>query len=298
MAILSRTRLAAGAAVVAGLCLTSLGPPLPSRVFAQAGGFIVLAADLHVHGFPDGIAPWDAAREARRRRLDVIALTSHNSRRGWWMWTHAPRWLSREDVLVLPGQELTAVGYHMALVGLSRVVDWRLGMREAAEAAHAQGAVAILAHPAGRALRRVLSDEGLRALDGVEVAHPGMERDGEARRDTLAVYRRAAALHPGIAPIGSSDFHYVAPIGQCRTYVFVHQATAAGVIDALRSGRTVACDGQGDVYGTAELTRLVAERCRADTSLPPVGDSPYRRAGTFLVWAGLLGLVLAGTAGT
>ena len=85
-----KIRVLALVAVIAGLALagTAARPPRPAPM--TAAGYTVLAGDFHVHGFPDGLPPWDSAREARRRRLDVIALTSHNSMRGWWMWTHAP----------------------------------------------------------------------------------------------------------------------------------------------------------------------------------------------------------------
>ncbi|HWJ54645.1 MAG TPA: hypothetical protein VNR90_00490, partial [Vicinamibacterales bacterium] len=157
-------RLAAGC-VAAGIFLAGMAPGPPARPPVSAAGFTVLAADFHVHGFPDGIAPWDAAREARRRRLDVIALTSHNTRFGWWLWTRAPRWLAPSDVLVLPGEELTSVGYHLALVGVSHAIEWNQPMREAADAARAAGGVAILAHPGGETVKRLLTDDALRSLD-------------------------------------------------------------------------------------------------------------------------------------
>jgi predicted metal-dependent phosphoesterase TrpH len=257
-----------------------------------AGGYTVLAGDFHVHGWPDGIPPWDAIREAARRRLDVVALTSHNSLRGWWMWSHAP-WRPHTRVLVLPGEELTSVGYHMALVGLTAPVGWQQPAAAAAGAAHAQGAVAILAHPAGGGFQRFVTARDLAAVDGIEVAHPEEETRGKYAK----AFSRARAVNPRVAAIGSSDFHYVAPIGLSRTYVFVRAPDAAGVLDAIRAGRTVACDGRGDTFGPAELSRFVTARCRADASLPPVGDTVWSRAGAVLSWTTLLALVLAGSGG-
>jgi hypothetical protein len=262
-----------------------------------AGGYRVLAGDFHVHGFPDGLPSWDAADEARRRGLEVIALTSHNSLRGWWLWTHAP-WRKEKagDPLVLPGEELTAVGYHLAIVGLHQAIPWHQPLAAAVAAAHAQGAVAILAHPGGAVVTRVVGDDGLRLVDGVEVAHPEMEISEDARRDFARVYSRATALKRNTAAIGSSDFHYMAPIGVCRTYVFVREATSYGVLEAIRAARTVACDARGLTYGPPELAPLVAERCRADAERPPADTGPRSRIATLLVWGGLLGLVLAGAA--
>jgi hypothetical protein len=201
--------------------------------------------------------------------------------------------MDTDGILVLPGEELTSVGYHAALVGISRAVGWNQSLSDAAAEAHAQGAVAILAHPSGAAFRRTITDAGLRAVDGIEVAHPGMEENSEARRDFLETYARALTLDPATAAIGSSDFHYFAPVGLCRTYVFVHDVTAGGVLDAIRRGRTVACDARGAVYGPADLRPLVADRCRDDQSGPP-GDASAQRVATVLALAGLLALVVAG----
>ena len=111
-------RLLAAVALLAGVALGAVRRSEPPAAPPAADGYVVLAADLHVHGWPDGIPPWDAVREAARRRLDVVALTAHNSTRLWWLWTHAP-WARAGGVIVLPGEELTSVGYHMAIVGVT-----------------------------------------------------------------------------------------------------------------------------------------------------------------------------------
>jgi hypothetical protein len=278
-----------------GLALAGVSARVPAGASTTSLGYVVLAADFHVHGFPDGIPPWDTVREARRRRLDVIALTSHNSMAGWWLWTHSPVTpAGAADVLVLPGEELTSAGYHLALVGISSTIPWRQSLADASAAAQAQGAVAILAHPSGDTFRDRLTDEGLRSVDGVEVAHPQREISPDARRDFPKVYRRAQALHPGVAAIGSSDFHYFGPLGACRTYVFARERTADAVLEALRAGRTVACDGRGKVFGSAAFASAVADRCVDDQLTSPDVDTAASRAGTVLVWAGLAALVLLG----
>jgi hypothetical protein len=255
-----------------------------------SGGYTVLSGDFHIHSSPDGMPPWDAAREAHRRRLDVIALTGHNSMIGWWLWRHAP-W-REPGVMVLPGEELTSVGYHMAIVGLSSTIPWHQSAASAAAAAHEQGAVAILAHPA-TVLPGLISDADLRAVDGIEVV-PVPERGPDAGRKLFSeFYRRASVLRP-VAIIGSSDYHYTAPIGLCRTYLFVRQVTPDGVLEAIRSARTVSCDWRGHADGPPDLATIVADRCRVDAVSPPVGDSSFARAGALLSWGALAALVVLG----
>jgi len=283
------------AILVTGIAMGGLTHEPPARPPQQYDGYTVMSADFHVHSFPDGLPPWEAVREARRRRLGAIALTSHNSMFSWHLWRHAP-WTppAARGVIVLPGEELTSAGYHAALVGLTTTIPWRQSVAASAAASHAQGAVAILAHPAGDALQRVLDNDGLRSVDGVETAHPGAEAGSKYRQEYRDNYERARALNPRVAAIGSSDFHYFGPIGACRTFVFVRDATTAGILEAVRAGRTVACDTQGEVFGPADLAPAVAARCREEAAAPADGDTAASRAGSLMAWIGLLALVVFG----
>lgn len=266
-------------------------PPMPS---SQKAGYFVLAGDFHVHSFPGdgGLPPWEIAREAARRRLDLVALTNHNSMLSSRLADRLG--LTGRGALLIPSQELTAVGYHLAAVGIDGLVDWRQSIPQAAAAIHARGGVAIGAHPGGPLHERTFDDAALVALDGIEAAHPGMLAPSRMRKEIAGTYARALEQHPGIATIGSSDFHHFAPIGVCRTYLFAKSRARDGVLEAIRAGRTVACDGHGETYGPPELAPLVADDCRAASAAPPAGASSIDTISTCCVWFGLLGLVLVG----
>jgi len=252
---------------------------------------LILAADLHVHSFPgDGsLAPWDLSREAERRGLDVIALTNHNNMIGWRLAAALP-WAA-DGALIIPGEELTAVGHHMAAIGLTETVDWRQSAASAARAIRDRGGAAIAAHPVGREAK-AFDDQAVRELDGYEAAHPLMFGYEEGRSDLRAFERRARALKPSIAAIGSTDFHFFAPLGFCRTFVFAQERSVDAVISAIRHGRTVACDTEGQTYGPADLSAIVAQACRASAGSPPRDSSRLDRAGTIGVWIALVTLVL------
>jgi predicted metal-dependent phosphoesterase TrpH len=270
------------------------GSPAEPRLEEKAG-YAVLAVDFHVHSFPgDGVLPpWDIAVEARRRRLDAVALTNHNSTHSW----RLAQWLSgivpRTGAMLIPGEELTSNGYHLAVVGVTAPIDWRQPAASAAAATHAAGGVAIAAHPSRRTWRS-FDDAALLALDGVEVGHPSVHVWADSRRELAEFYERAVRVHPSIAAIGSTDFHHLAPLGLGRTYVFARPATQAGILDAVRAGRTVACDGRGEAYGPPELVAMTREDCRRDANAPPEGETPLNRAGTWLIWIGLVALVVLG----
>ncbi len=284
-------RPAAWVLCAAGIVLGAAADRAPARIPPTRGGFIVLTGDFHVHSFPgDGaLAPWDIAHEAGRRRLDVVALTNHNAMLSWNL-AKALGWTA-SGVLMIPGDEVTGVGFHVAAIGLERPVPWRGSIVDAAAAIHSQGGVAIGAHPVGP-FRTSYDRDAFRALDGIEAAHPEMFTNERAHLEFAEVYRGALAAHPGIAAIGSSDFHTWAPLGECRTYLFVRSATIDGVIDAIRAGRTVACDARGVAYGPASLSSLVGDDCRADASAPPAGEIGWlSRASATTTWLALVALV-------
>jgi hypothetical protein len=288
---------------VAGAVLVSAGmlaatasepaPPVHARALSDGPGVLILAVDLHVHTAPgDGaLLPWDLAREARRRGLDAIAITDHNQMIG----VRATSPLSTPfGVLLIPGEEITTPHAHVAAVGLDHAVDWRGSIPAIAAAVHAQGGVAIAAHPVGDQ-RASWTDDDFRAVDGVEVAQPAMFTRSTYRRDLRSAYDQARRAHPNIAAIGSSDYHTAEPIGFCRTYVFVREATAAGVIDAIRGGRTVACDADGVVTGPPSLAAAVAGRCQVDSAAGQRTPTLPRLA-TAIAWIGLVALAFFGFA--
>ncbi len=278
--------------VVAGVLLGRQGDaPRPAPL--RHGDAVVLAVDFHVHSFPgDGsVAPWDLAVEARRRGLDAIALTNHNHRLQWVVTQALP--FHPDGALLIPGEELTSVGYHMAVAGTERNVAWRQSAADAAARIHDEGGIAIAAHPAGEGTTG-FDDRAIDVVDGVEAAHPRIYDFEDGRRDLARFYARAKARRPAIAAIGSTDFHFFAPVGFCRTFVFASERSVPAILDAVRRGATVACDASGTTYGPTELSAAVADACRAAAGAPPVGATWRDAAGLWMVWLGLLALVLVG----
>lgn len=251
----------------------------------------VLAADFHVHSFPgDGaLLPWDVAREAHRRGLDAIALTNHNHMLEWDLVT-AARPLMPQDMIVLAGEEVTSPGFHVAAVGIREPVRWSHSAADVIDAVHAAGGVAIAAHPV-QAYSQAYDEAALHALDGVEAAHPSRETDQRRRREIEAFYARVLAANPSVAAIGSSDFHMDASIGSSRTFVFATERTEGGILDALRAGRTAACDLRGHTTGAEPWAHLSAPLCEA--AVGQTSRSPARASGVlnaFAVGCALVGL--------
>jgi hypothetical protein len=295
---MTRVRAASAALFLLGLVLGTLAPAPAPRTAPTFDGYTILTADFHVHASPgDGaLTPARLRDQAARYGIDVIAVTNHNQ-------LHAARlmgWRDRRslDPIVILGAEVTNPNYHLIAVGISRPVNWDQPAARAVDDVHAQGGVAIAAHPT-HDYSRGWDDEAVARLDGVEAAHPALGESAEIERQITEFVERARALKPGIASIGSSDFHVHDRIGRCRTYVFVRERSASAVIDAVRAGRTVAEAADGRLFGDPELVQRVdAARFRVHTEQVPApssveGPAPSSVEGSsLLAWLGVAGLML------
>jgi hypothetical protein len=246
-------RLASACLLLCALAAGTLSDPPAFKRPVTLGGYRVLAADFHVHTFPlsgSTLTPWDIVLEARRQSLDAIAITGHNE-----AWSgKAGQWFSRRigGPLVLVGEEIHAPGFHLIAVGIQTTVSWRLSAARAIDAVHAQGGIAIAAHPVAN-YWPAYDAATLRKLDGTDVLQPIAYSSADAARQLEQFYQRAQRT-----AIGSSDYHGVGPVGVCRTYVFATQASEQGIIEALRAGRTVVF-GRGRVWGDAALIPLATD---------------------------------------
>ena len=282
-------RLFAVALLLGGAIVGTAADRTPPRVVLRAGDFQVLSGDFHVHAFPgDGaLAPWMLRDEAARAGLDVIAVTNHNQ-------TFTGRLADRlaasmDDPILISGQEITNPTYHMVAVGVERTVNADQSAAGAIAEVHAQGGVAIAAHPSRRF--RGYDDDATKALlDGAELAHSYIHRDEAFRADLAAFFEQTRRVNADVAPIGSSDFHGMPPaIGRCRTYLFVRERSREGVLEAIRHGRTLAVDGEGHLSGDPALIQSFGD------VRPGVRPDPHpmlRRVSVGLAWLGALGVVV------
>jgi len=285
-------RAGAAALLAASAVLGSMATPdTPDRPLPTIDGWQILAADFHVHAFPgDGsLAAWDIADEARRQGLDVVTITNHNQN----LAARLIAWVPQPSaVLLIPGDEVTAPAFHLAVVGTERAIDWRQSVPVIADEVHAQGGAVILAHPT-REFPAAIDPEALRAVDGLDVAHPIAHSGRNARADLTGAFERASRIHPEAAPIGSSDFHTTVAMGICRTYVFVRDRSRPAVIDAIRHGRTVACDQNGRTFGMPVFRTAVESLC-VEAAANRRHEPALARVARLAAWAALVGLICLG----
>ena len=197
-------------------------------------------ADLHLHttasdGWP---APHQLVDYARATRLDVIAVTDHDTIEGALRAADYAAGFSKLHVVI--GEEVSSRDGHIVALYVERRI--RPGMSAAAtvHAIHEQGGLAVAVHPFWRTQRRTRSGRvhGVGWLaaelpfDAIEVenATPGFYVFNQlARRLNMGL---------GAAEVGGSDAHILDAVG--RAFTEFPGKTPKALRTAIESGATVA----------------------------------------------------------
>jgi len=299
MRLATMLRLCSFLAVLVGLVVGTAIDEAPARPVEMRAGYRVLQADFHVHTrFSDGLlTPCDLSVLARRRGLDVIAVTEHN--------TVFPALLARACAklidaapLVIIGEEITTKRAHVLGLGIHSTVDARMPLADAVLAVHRQGGVVIAAHPTEMFYAGL--DPICEELDGIEIMHPLAFR-GESPIGSYAeieAFARDRCPSAG-AMLGNSDYHGGSVLGLVRTFVFATDLSEPALIDAIREGRTLTFDPDGNAIGPPAL----AESLRAEPLATRDVHYDYRPLGALdritrlIGFFGVVGLVMFGLGG-
>jgi len=237
--------------------------------------------DLHTHtAHSDGSCPsargvttpcpvYRTLEAAQAKGLDFLAVTDHNTTAHF----AALRELQPhfDDLLIVPGREITTYGGHANVFGPLNFVDFRLGTSSApdfeafASAVEAVGGLISINHPgipekggcAGCGWSMDVADYG--RAQAVEVVNGVVSRyfDGvEGPASSLPFWH--ARLNEGVrlTGIGGSDNHdprlpatELSAIGTPTTVVHAEALSTAAILDGVRAGRVFI-----DVEGTSDRT--------------------------------------------
>jgi predicted metal-dependent phosphoesterase TrpH len=175
---------------------------------------------------------------ARRARLDVIAVTDHDTIEGALRARDQAAKRTRLNVIV--GEEVSSRDGHIVALFLERRV--RPGMSAAAtiDAIHDQGGLAVAVHPFWRTQRRTRSG----AVHGVGWLAAELDFDAiEVENATPGFYLVNQLAHRlnlglGAAELGSSDAHILDAVG--RAFTEFPGKTPEALRAAIESGTTVA----------------------------------------------------------
>ena len=183
---------------------------------------------LHTHYSEDGKTTLkEAIQYAKKRRLDGIAVTDHDTVQG------AVKLAKQKDLLVIPGIEVSSRHGHVLGLNVTEPIEPELDITETVKRIRLLGGIAVIAHPA------VVIKTGMgttiksaSGIDAVEVIN------ASAFPFSLSTYlSRRLALRLGLPQTGGSDSHYPEEIGNAYTIIDAN-SNPDDVIEAIREGRT------------------------------------------------------------
>jgi predicted metal-dependent phosphoesterase TrpH len=197
-------------------------------------------ADLHIHTLAsDGTAGVVEILQhvERATDLDVVAITDHERIDA----ALAGRSIAIDRgfrVQVVVGEEITTLGGHLLGLWLEEPIKPFRSLKSTIAEIHAQGGIAIPAHPLvpyplcaqGFVLRRLLADEPRYRPDAIEAFNPTTL--GRPWHDRVV---RFAEEH-GLARVGNSDAHALEAIG--AGYTTFEGSGSAHLRAALAAGTT------------------------------------------------------------
>ena len=185
------------------------------------------------------VRPTLLVNKARELGLDFLAITDHNT-----VSHHAflPQ-LAGEDLLLIPGQEVTTYFGHMNVWGTSRWCDFRsrspADIAEIISLAHDHGAVCSINHPKiGGPAWDYGFDLDVQAMEVWQGPWP--YRNDES----LALWDRLLCQGRRLPCVGGSDYHCpvgeetnLLRLGQPTTWVHAQERSVDGILAAICGGR-------------------------------------------------------------
>ena len=204
--------------------------------------------DLHNHTAysPDSrVSPRETVAMARRRGLQGVAITDHNSIGGIAEAEDA----ADSEFLVIPGLEVSSRDGHILAYGIREIVPRDRSPTETVEEIVARGGVAVAAHP--YRFWSGLGELGLRQARflAYETLNARTLRGGNARADRMAGEQ-------GLGRTGGSDSHFLDEIGAASTVFDSNLSSVDAVLEAIARAATKA---EGRSRGAAVTGRYVAK---------------------------------------
>jgi predicted metal-dependent phosphoesterase TrpH len=213
-------------------------------------------ADLHMHStYSDGMGTIEQILHhvQHHTQLDVIALTDHDviegSLRARDLWAKGSYHF---DFIV--GEEISTNEGHLLALFIEKRIPPHLSMERSIDLVHAQGGLAIVAHPLNPIFRhscprevldRIFADKDVwpDAVETWNASFCGIYGNRHAMRTNREVY--------GWPEVGNSDAHTLSAIGRGCTW-FEGQ-TAQDVRDSIEAGLTAP---GGRLWGVNDYLRL------------------------------------------
>lgn len=186
-----------------------------------------LKIDLHVHTVHSKdsfITAKDLIHFAKKRGLDGVAITDHDTVRGF------QDFRGKVDLLLLPGVEVSSGDGHVLGYGLDKVVERGLSFVETISLIHEAGGLAVVAHPTAF-FKGISEDRLVEGFDAMEVVNASAVPFRYSVRKN-----RRLAMSLDLPQVGGSDAHYGPEVGIGYTLVEAER-DVDDVLEAIGKGR-------------------------------------------------------------
>ncbi len=244
--VMSRS-IAAGSNAVGGVWR----PPAPRTIATQAGWY---RGEIHSHTHhSDGaFSPAGLLALSRKRGLDFIAISDHNTVSPWGELEAA----GDMRPLVIPAMEITTFHGHAVALNVDRWINWHVGqngwtMNDAARATHDAGGIFIMAHPSSlgypycTGCRWEYDDIDMSLVDGMEAWSQRWVKPTTGNPRNLRLWREQVDAQRAITAVAAADFHSEAEWGDDvpSTYVYAEELSSRAIVEGIRRGRVVLSTG-------------------------------------------------------
>jgi predicted metal-dependent phosphoesterase TrpH len=176
----------------------------------------LLRVELHCHSQyskDSNLSFENMVRALRRAKVDVVALTDHNTIAG----ALKLREMAPAGLQVIVGEEITTAEGDLVGIFLKEPIPARLALEETIRRIHEQGGLAIVPHPFDRLRHEAMGGENLkrvmREVDFVEVFNARCVFPGDNRAAERFV--REHGLHGSVA----SDAHWMMEHGNATAWM-------------------------------------------------------------------------------
>jgi predicted metal-dependent phosphoesterase TrpH len=193
-----------------------------------------IKADLHVHTTYSSdslITPQDLVYYSKKRGLNAVAVTDHNSLEG------AYKIAKETDFLIIPGMEISSSDGHIVALNISESIPRGLSAVESVERIHKAGGIAIACHPFVQ-FKGCLRNKVDESFDAIEVINA---RAFPFKKSVRMAQETAERLN--LSRVGGTDAHYGPQIGCGYTTIEAADPTVESIAEAIVAGN---CEAHGE----------------------------------------------------
>ncbi len=187
-----------------------------------------IKADLHVHttySKDSLITPKDLVYYAKKRGLNAVAVTDHNTLEGSYKIAKETK-----DFLIIPGMEVSSSDGHIVALNVSELVPRGLSAEVTVDRIHKAGGVAIACHPFVF-FKGSLKGKVCNTFDAIEVIN------GRAFPFNRSVKKaQETAQRLGLSRVGGTDAHYGPQIGSGYTVIDAAGPNVEAITKAIVDG--------------------------------------------------------------